>query len=92
MNYISTQKNTESISFKEAVINGLTKNGGLYIPQYFPILSEDFYQNIDELDNIKIANEVLYPYVEGSLNKNQLNNILEETLNFKIPVTKVNDQ
>lgn len=92
MNYISTQKNTESIPFKEAVINGLTKNGGLYIPQYFPILSEEFYQNIDELDNIKIANEVLYPFVEGSLNKNQLNNILEETLNFKIPVTKVNDQ
>ena len=38
MNYISTKKNNEQVSFKQAVTNGLSENGGLYFPETIPQL------------------------------------------------------
>ncbi len=93
MNYISTRKNgtenEEKVSFKEAVINGLTKNSGLYFPSTIPSLSSSFFENIANLEDNQIAFEVLKPFVEESLNDEQLKQVIEETLNFPIPVIKV---
>ena len=47
MKYLSTRKNNEQISFREAVINGLTNNGGLYIPESLPNIQADFFNNIE---------------------------------------------
>lgn len=89
MKYLSTRKNNEYISFKEAVINGLTDNGGLYVPERIPELPTDFFENIESTDDLDIAFTVLKPFVEGSLNDEQLKSILAETLNFNIPVVPV---
>jgi len=89
MKYLSTRKNNENISFKDAVINGLTNNGGLYVPEYIPEIPSDFFEQIESYDDLDIAFTVLKPFVEGSLNDAQLKSILAETLNFKIPVVPV---
>ena len=89
MKYLSTRKNNENISFKDAVINGLTNNGGLYVPERIPSLPSDFFEKIESYEDLDIAFTVLKPFVEGSLNDAQLKSILAETLNFKIPVVPV---
>ncbi|MDG1848952.1 MAG: threonine synthase [Flavobacteriales bacterium] len=89
MKYLSTRKNNEYISFKEAVINGLTKNGGLYVPERIPEIPSDFFEQIESYEDLDIAFTVLKPFVEGSLNDEQLKSILAETLNFNIPVVPV---
>ncbi len=95
MNYLSTRKNgtnnEEKVSFKEAVINGLTKNSGLYFPETIPTLPTSFFENIENLEDNQIAFEVLKPFVKESLNDNQLKQVIKETLNFPIPVVKVED-
>lgn len=95
MNYLSTRKNgttnEEKVSFKEAVINGLTKNSGLYFPETIPFLPTSFFENIENIEDNQIAFEVLKPFVKDSLNDEQLKQIIEETLNFPIPVVKVED-
>jgi len=89
MKYLSTRKNNEQISFREAVINGLTNNGGLYIPESLPNIPADFFNNIETYEDLDIALTVLKPFVKDSLNDSQLKKILSETLNFKIPVVPV---
>lgn len=89
MNYLSTRKNNEHISFREAVINGLTNNGGLYIPESLPVIPTDFFNNIEAYENLDIAFTVLKPFVKDSLNETQLKNILSETLNFPIPIVTI---
>lgn len=91
MKYISTRKNDEKVSFREAVLNGLTQNGGLYFPEHIPTLPESFFQNIDQLENTEIAFQALKPFVEGSLDDTQLRQVIEETLSFPTPLAKVKD-
>lgn len=91
MNYISTRKNKERVSFKEAVINGLSNNKGLYIPEDIPQLPSSFYENIETFNDHEIAFEVLKPFVKDSLSDQQLRQIISETLSFPIPVVEVQE-
>lgn len=92
MNYISTRKNNERVSFKQAVINGLSDNGGLYFPETIPELPASFFEGIESLSKQEIAFQALHPFVQGSLNDEQLKQIIEETLSFPMPVVPVEDK
>ena len=89
MNYISTRENNEKISFKEAVINGLSNNGGLYFPESIPQFSTSFFNEIENLNDNEIAFKVLKPFVNESLTDEELKIIIAETINFPIPVVPV---
>lgn len=92
MKYISTRKNDEKVTFKEAVINGLTTNGGLYFPETIPTLPSLFFENIEALENNEIAFQVLKPFVEESLSDEQLRKVISETLSFPTPLAEVSDR
>jgi len=89
MYYISTRKNNEKVSFKEAVINGLSKNGGLYFPEIIPHISSSFFDTIENLEDNEIAFQALKPFVKGSLTNEQLKVIIADTINFPIPIVPV---
>ncbi|MCH2224020.1 MAG: threonine synthase, partial [Crocinitomicaceae bacterium] len=89
MKYISSRKNEERVSFQEAVLNGLSKNGGLYLPEVIPVLPTDFFQNIQELTNSEVAFQVLSHYVGDSLSDRELRLIIQDTLSFEIPIIPV---
>ena len=40
--YKSTRNNTHQVSSKEAIINGISNDGGLYVPNKIPILDKSF--------------------------------------------------
>jgi threonine synthase len=43
MKYTSTRNNNTSVSGSEAIVNGISNDGGLYVPSSFPNLQpEDF--------------------------------------------------
>ncbi len=89
MKYISTRKNNESVSFKEAVINGLSNNGGLYFPESIPQLPQAFFNNIEAYSDAAIAFQALKPFVEEDLSNEQLKAIIAETLTFPTPTVPV---
>ena len=91
MNFICTRNKDEKVSFKDAVINGLSKQGGLYVPDHIPALPNSFYDGIESLQDEDIALQVLTPFVSESLTKTQLKQIISETLNFPTPVVPVTD-
>lgn len=89
MNFYNIKDHSEIVSFKEATLQGLGKEKGLFVPERLPRLSEDFFKNIEEKTDLEIAITALYPFVEGSLTREKLLEILGEVFSFKTPVVPI---
>jgi len=92
MNYISTRKSDELVSFKAAVVNGLAQNGGLYVPESIPKLPSQFFDDIQSMTDHEIAFTAMHPFVKDSLTDHELREIISETLSFPTPVVQVHGQ
>ena len=91
MNYFSTNHNSPIVNFKDATINGQAPDKGLYFPESIPVLSKAFFKNIERYSNEAIAYEVIKPYVGDTIPANMLQQIVEETINFPIPLVPISD-
>lgn len=91
MNYFSTNHNSPIVNFKDATINGQAPDKGLYFPESIPKLSEKFIQHIESYSNEAIAYEVIKPYVGNTIPADKLQQIVEETINFPIPLVPISD-
>ena len=48
MNFISTRDVTEKVSFSKAILQGLTSEGGLFVPETFPTITKaEFAEMLD---------------------------------------------
>jgi len=91
MKYYSTNKIAGSVDFKEATIRGQAPDKGLYFPEIIPFVDKDMISNIDSYTNEEIAFRIIAPYVGNGIPEDRLWNIVKETVNFEIPLVKVND-
>jgi threonine synthase len=92
MKYYSTNHNSPIVSFKEATIKGQAPDKGLYFPEKIHSLPEDLIKSIDQFSKEEIAYRVIAPYVGDAIPKNELQRIVNETVNFEIPLVKINEQ
>lgn len=91
MKYYSTNKNSPIADFKEATIKGQAPDKGLYFPETIPQVDKSIIENIESYSNEEIAFEVIKPYVGNTIDEKRLKEIVSETINFPIPLVKVND-
>ena len=91
MHYYSLHKKAPSTTFKDAVINGLAPDRGLYFPENITPLSSHFIENIDTFSNEEIAFEVIKQFVGGTIPENRLKAIIKETIDFNFPVVPVTE-
>ncbi|MBC7934272.1 MAG: threonine synthase [Rhizobacter sp.] len=92
MLYYSTNGQSPKVDFKTATINGQTPDKGLYFPEFIPQLEKSFIENIDEYPNEAIAYEIIKPYVGNTIPADVLKKIVEETVNFSIPLVPINEK
>ena len=87
MIYINTKDSHEQVSFRQATINGLASQGGLYVPKSIPTLDSDWIQNIENYSDHEIGFHVMRQLIgTDSLSDDQLRKIVKETLSFDTPV------
>lgn len=91
MNYYSLNHKAPMVSFKEAVVKGLAPDKGLYFPESITKLPDTFFQNIENMDNVTIAYEVIQQFVGDEIPENELKSILEDVLSFNFPLEKLED-
>ena len=91
MKYFSTNHNSPIVSFKEATIEGQAPDKGLYFPEQIPFLPKGLIENIHEYSNEEIAYQVIKPYIGDVIPDDELRRIVNETVNFDIPLVKVTD-
>jgi threonine synthase len=92
MKYYSLNKTAPAVDFKEATIRGLAPDKGLYFPEVIPKFDEELIQNINSYSNEEIAFHVIKPYVSDVIPEDELRRIVAETVNFEIPLVKLNDR
>jgi threonine synthase len=89
MKYYSLNHNAPEVSFKEAVIQGLASDKGLYFPQTITPLNPAFFNVIENLSHNDIAFDVIQQFVGDEIPEDHLRAIIAETLSFDFPVVEV---
>ncbi|MBN2325449.1 MAG: threonine synthase [Spirochaetes bacterium] len=87
--YHSTNNHQEKVSFKEAILNGLASNYGLYMMdrRAIPKLPLRAIQKMARMSYAEIAFKVLFPYVTGDIGEKAFHKILEDAYSERaIPV------
>ena len=72
MKYISTRNKKNTVSGIEAVVKGLSAEGGLFVPEQFPEISLAEIESLCELDYPERAAKIIakfLPELEGDLNE-----------------------
>lgn len=84
----STGKSEAKVTFEEAVQHGLTSDGGLFVPDYFPQLS---VERLSFSTYAELAATIITPFT-NELFSTQLLGVTERAFNFPIPLKKINKQ
>ncbi|MDX2470180.1 MAG: threonine synthase [SAR324 cluster bacterium] len=95
MKYISTRGGVAPQSFSNVVLEGLARDGGLYLPETTP----DFSSKLDSLKSLNyqdLAVEIFTPFVEDCMSKGELKALVYKsyesfTDTAITPLVKVND-
>lgn len=91
MTYYSTNKKAPIASLQEAVVKGLAPDRGLYMPEKINRLPEDFFDGIGNSGLQEISQTVAGEFFGEDIPKEKLDAIVADTLNFEIPLKKVED-
>ena len=92
MIYINTKDASEVVSFRQATLNGLASQGGLYVPKSIPVLEPEWIDNIENYSDHDIGFHIMRQLIgTESLSDSELKQIITETLAFDIPVVDLGD-
>jgi threonine synthase len=89
MNFYSTNNKNHKVSLKEAVIQGLAPDQGLYMPETIPVLPEIFFQTLPEKTFPEMAFEVARNVLGSELPDADLKKMVDHTIQFDAPLVEV---
>lgn len=91
MKYYSTNHKAPVATLHEAVVKGLAGDSGLYMPECLYKLPESFFDNIQNMPFNEIAKVVAMAFFGEDVDEDELDRIVDDTLQFDCPVVKVAD-
>lgn len=89
MQLYSTNNKAQTATLKEAVIQGLAPDGGLFMPTEIPKLPEEFFQKTHSFQEISF--EVAKTLLQDSIPGDDLKTIIDEAINFDAPLVNIHD-
>jgi len=78
LKYVSTRGEAKTASFNEALIEGLARDGGLYVPETWPQLSREEIASFRGKSYAEIAFRVIAPFVGSDIPERDLKRMIEE--------------
>jgi threonine synthase len=90
MKYYSTRGGSSPVSLSEAIEHGLATDGGLYVPEHLPKMSARDFDQAQTLPDI--AKILLAPFVEGDVLATRLPEIIDEALDFDVPLVDLDGE
>ncbi|MEQ9258814.1 MAG: threonine synthase [Roseovarius sp.] len=76
MQYISTRGQAPVLSFEEAMLTGLARDGGLYLPERIPQMSAAEIAALEGLAYEEVAFRVMWPFVGGAFTEDEFHAII----------------
>lgn len=78
MEYISTRGTAPALGFRDALMAGLAKDGGLYVPRKWPTLSKKQIRALRGKSYQEVAFEILSLFVDGEIVDDKLRGMIDE--------------
>ncbi len=78
MEYISTRGTAPALGFRDALMAGLAKDGGLYVPRKWPTLSKKQIRALRGKTYQEVAFEILSLFVDGEIADDKLRGMIDE--------------
>lgn len=91
MRFYSTHDTSRFASLKEAVLEGLAANNGLYMPEAIPAFDTHFFESLHEMSFREMALAVAAKFIGDDIPRAALENIVDHTLSFDAPLVTVED-
>ncbi|MEQ8255414.1 MAG: threonine synthase [Roseovarius confluentis] len=79
MKYISTRGNAPVLSFEEAMLTGLARDGGLYLPESIPALSADDIKALHGVSYEEAAFRIMRPFIGDAFTDDEFRTIIAKT-------------
>ncbi len=76
MNYISTRGAAPILTFGEAMMTGLARDGGLYVPESVPVMTRDQIAALAGLSYEDIAFRVMRPYLGDTFTDDEFRSLI----------------
>jgi threonine synthase len=91
LKYYSTKNKDEAYSFREAVLIGLPKDNGLFMPENIPHLSNGFLGTLNERDIPSIAYETCRQFIGDEIPAANLQSICTNAFTFPVPLVELEE-
>ena len=78
MKYVSTRGEAPVLGFSDALLAGLARDGGLYLPQDYPQFSPEQIRALRGKSYVDIALTVLTPFVDGEIPHSDFRRMVHE--------------
>lgn len=89
---VSTRGRAPAVSLRQAVIAGLAPDGGLYVPQTLPRLSDAWWQQQRGRSFQNVAVALAAELAGDEFDRESLESIVRDALNFPVPIVKLDDR
>ena len=78
MKYVSTRGEAPSLGFCDALLAGLARDGGLYVPESWPTLTKREIRALRGKSYQEIAFAILTPFVDGEIADDKFRAMIDE--------------
>ena len=78
MRYVSTRGRAPVLDFEGVLLAGLARDGGLYVPESWPVFSADELRALRDRPYAEIATAVMWPFVEGTIDRDAFSDLVSE--------------
>lgn len=92
ISFYSTNKRIKDLSFREAVLQGLAADGGLFMPNPLTPLPSSFFKRLPQLSFSEIAFEVATHLLQNAIPSHALETIIEQSITFDAPLIRLSDE
>lgn len=79
LRYVSTRGSAPTLEFEDAVLAGLARDGGLYVPESWPVFSVELLRDLRGKPYTEIAYQVMAPFVGDALSESDLRDMIAES-------------
>jgi len=92
MLFYSTKNKNDKVTLKDAVLQGMPIDKGLYMPEQIPQLPKHFFDGLSGLSLQEIGLEVSKSIIGNDIPLSDLKKIVEQSINFDAPLKQIKDK
>lgn len=91
MKFYSTKNNSKLVDLKTAVLEGMPKDSGLYMPTEIPLISTKELEDVSKISFQELSLFIAFKFFKDDLSKALIEKLVHESITFDAPLVNIYD-